>query len=51
MKTVNVIVTGTSPLLINRFKENDEHQIAVKKEGQEGLRHASTAGRIDGLQR
>lgn len=31
MKTVEVEIKGTSPLLINRFKENDEHVEAVKK--------------------
>lgn len=31
MKTVSVKIQGTSPLLINRFKENDEQQEAVKK--------------------
>lgn len=31
MKTVEVKIKGKSPLLINRFKENDELQVAVKK--------------------
>ena len=31
MKTVNVEITGVSPLLINRFKEQDELTEAVKK--------------------
>lgn len=31
MKTVRVHIKGTSPLLINRFKENSEIQEAVKK--------------------
>ena len=31
MKTYQATVTGVSPLLINRFKENDEHVEAVKK--------------------
>ena len=31
MKTVNVEITGVSPILINRFKEQDELTEAVKK--------------------
>lgn len=31
MKTFEVTIKGTSPLLINRFKENDEQPEAVKK--------------------
>jgi hypothetical protein len=31
MKTIRVTIQGTSPLLINRFKENDEQPEAVKK--------------------
>ena len=31
MKTIEVTIKGVSPLLINRFKENDEQPEAVKK--------------------
>lgn len=31
LKTVNVVIKGVSPLLINRFKESDEQPLAVKK--------------------
>jgi hypothetical protein len=31
MKTVNLVITGVSPILINRFKEQDEVVEAVKK--------------------
>lgn len=31
MKTIRVTIKGTSPLLINRFKENDEAPEAMKK--------------------
>lgn len=31
MKTINIELKGISPLLINRFKENDEQPVAIKK--------------------
>jgi hypothetical protein len=33
MKTITVVIEGISPLLINRFKENDEIVDAMKKNG------------------
>jgi hypothetical protein len=33
MKTVELVIKGVSPLLINRFKENDEIPVTMKKAG------------------
>src|ERR1044072_8974663 len=33
MKTVNVVIKGTAPLLVNRFKEQDEIPQSMRKGG------------------